>query len=256
MKITCLIIDDEPLARQRVLNLTKDIVELKVLGEAKTGKMAIEMIRELKPELIFLDIQMKDISGFDVLHELTVKPPFVVFVTAFNHYAVKAFDVLAFDYLLKPFKKERFVSCVNRIIKQRKQGDNNDFNKTLNSLLKQVSNTPKKQDYFKNKLPVKTGKTISFIETEQIKYIEASGSYIDIQTSDKTHVLRQSLSHILLDIKSPSFIRVHRSTVINLNFLDKLIHSDYGEIDVKMKDGKRFRVSQSYKKEFLEIIGG
>jgi two-component system LytT family response regulator len=255
MEITCLIIDDEPLARQRVQNLAKKVPELLVLGEAKTGKMAIQMINELQPELIFLDIQMKDISGFDVLQALVVKPPFIVFVTAFNHYAVKAFDVLAFDYLLKPFKKERFVSCVDRITKQRDKGDNNAFNEKLNALLKQVSTTSDKQEYFKNKLPVKTGKTIYFIDTEHIKYIEASGSYIDIHTLEKTHVLRQSLSHVLLDIKNPSLIRIHRSTVINLNFLDNLIHSDYGEMDVKMKDGKRFRISQSYRKEFLEIIG-
>ena len=257
MKKSCLIIDDEPLARQRIFNLIGQKPELKCLGEARTGKMAIEMIVDKEPDLIFLDIQMKDMNGFDVLNAIETKRPVVVFVTAYDHYAVKAFDFLAFDYLLKPFKKERFNSCVDRVAAHVKKDNTRDFDDKLQKLLHHMneSNVDEKSTYFKSKLTVKTGKEVSFLETSTIKYILASGSYIDIHTVDKKYVQRISLTSILADMDDSAFSRIHRSTVIHLGFIDKLIHSDYGEIDVKMKDGRLFRVSNGYKREFLKTIG-
>ncbi len=258
MKISCLIIDDEPLARQRIFNLIGQKSALECIGEARTGKMAIEMIVDKKPDLIFLDIQMKDMNGFDVLKALEAKRPVVVFVTAYDHYAVKAFDFLAFDYLLKPFKKERFNSCVDRVVEYVNKDNTSDFNEKLKTLLNHVneSNIGKRSTYFKNKLMVKTGKEVSFLETSTIKYILASGSYIDIHTIDKKYVQRMSLTSVLADMGNSAFSRIHRSTLIHLGYIDKLIHSDYGEIDVKMKDGRLFRVSNGYKREFLKTIGG
>lgn len=257
MKISCLIIDDEPLARQRIFNLIGQKSELECLGEARTGKMAIEMIGEKEPDFIFLDIQMKDMNGFDVLNAIENKRPVVVFVTAYDHYAVKAFDFLAFDYLLKPFKKERFNFCVDRVVEHLKKDNTLDFDEKLNKLLHHMakSNVEVKSTYFKNKLTIKTGKEVSFLETKDIKYILASGSYIDIHAVNKKYVQRMSLTSVLIDISDLAFSRIHRSTVIHLDFIDKLIHSDYGEIDVKMKDGRLFRVSNGYKREFLKTIG-
>jgi two-component system LytT family response regulator len=258
MKINCLIIDDESLARKRIYNLVKNRSELDCIGQAQTGKLAINMINELQPDLIFLDIQMKDMNGFNVLKEIAVKSPLVIFVTAFDEFAVKAFEFFAFDYLLKPFKKERFDLSIDRVISFKKSKNDNDFGDKLNKLLAHVDQSNasvKEHEIFNKKLPIKIGKSVSFIDTDTIKYIKASGSYIDIFTTNKSYVLRDSLSKVLKDLKSNNFSRIHRSTVVNINYISNLIHSDYGEVDVKMTDNKLFRISNSYKSEFLSKLG-
>jgi len=257
MKISSLIIDDEPLARKRLCNLVTQRPELDYIGEASTGKTAIKLINELKPLIIFLDIQMKDMNGFDVLKGISVKPPLVIFVTAFDEYAVKAFDSFAFDYLLKPYKKERFNLSVDRIITFITNENQTIFSDKLNKLLEgiQEPNDIDRHNSFKNKLAIKTGKSVSFIDTNTITYIKASRSYIDLFTTDKSYVLRDSLNNVLNDLNANNFCRIHRSTVININFINKLIHSNYGEVDVKMLDNELFRVGNSYKKIFFKKIG-
>jgi len=245
--INCLIIDDEPLARERVLNLVNENEQLNCLDEAKTGKSAIRMINELSPDLIFLDIQMKDMNGFQVLKKIKEKPV-VVFITAYDNYAIKAFEHYAIDYLLKPFKKERFKESVNRALEYLSNKEQSGFKNKLNNLLENTHNLDIISEGSINKrIPIKIGKSIFFIETNTIKYILASGSYIDIVTIEKTYTLRSSLNDILEKIGSSKFVRIHRSTIINIDYIDKLLYSNFGEIDTKMKDGNLYRVSQGYK---------
>jgi len=255
LKLTCLIIDDEPLARKRLNSLVAETSELLVLETCGTGKEAIVLIENLKPDLIFLDIQMKDMTGFDVLRKIkTEKRPLVIFVTAFDKYAVKAFDIFAIDYLLKPFKKDRFLLSIQKVLThfEKQQG----YDAKMNHLLKFVTNSVKTESGpFRNKFPIKTGNTISFIEIDTIMYILASESYVDIFTTEKSYVHRMFLQHILSEIENETLIRIHRSTAINLNFIDKVVHSNYGEIDVKMKDGKLLRVSKTYKKDLQTLLG-
>lgn len=255
LKLTCIIIDDEPLARKRLNSLADETPELLVLESCGTGQEAIALIDNLKPDLIFLDIQMKDMTGFDVLAKIkTEKRPLVVFVTAFDKYAVKAFDIFAIDYLLKPFKKDRFLLSVQRALAQFEKQDGYDAK--MNHLLEFVANSVRTEsDPFRNKFPIKTGNAISFIEIDTIMYILASGSYVDIITEKKSHVHRMSLHQILNEIGTTTLLRIHRSTVINLNFIDKIVQSNYGEIDVKMKDGKLLRVSKTYKKHLQSLLG-
>jgi len=260
MKIKTLIIDDEPLARLRLVNLLEDVPEIEVLCECGTGKEAVNKINEIEPDLIFLDIQLKDMTGFDVLEEInSSSKPMVIFVTAYDNFALKAFDFFAFDYLLKPFKDERFYKSTFKAIDHFKTGSLNVFDDKLNSLLDYIkkpdSNTAKNSKITKSKLPVKLGNKISFIDTQAIKYISASGYYAEIFTDDKKHLLRESLSKLIEELNAESFIRIHRSTIINLNYISELIHSNYGEIDVKMNDHKLFRISKSYKKDFLNKMG-
>ena len=255
MNLTCIIIDDEPLARKRLHSLVGETTELQVLESCGTGKEAIELIDNLKPDLIFLDIQMKDMTGFDVLGKIkTEKKPLVIFVTAFDKYAVKAFEIFAIDYLLKPFKKDRFLLSVQRALAHFEK--QLDYNSKMNHLLEFVANSVKVENSpFKNKFPIKTGNTISFIEIDSIMYILASGSYVDIFTTQKSYVHRMSLQHILSEIENKTLLRIHRSTAISLHFIDKIVHSNYGEIDVKMKDGKLLRVSKTYKKDLQNLLG-
>lgn len=256
MKLNTLIIDDEALARQRLINLINDVSELNIIGECATGKEAIKSINNLEPDLIFLDIEMKDMNGFDVLQKISIaKKPVVVFVTAYNEYALKAFDFFAFDYLLKPYKDDRFFKSIENILSYINNKNYNPFEEKINDLLKYVQETKTPIINNSKKLPIKLGNKVTFINTEDIKYILASGYYAEIYTSEKTHLLRESLNNLMESIDNTKFIRVHRSTIININEIEGLINSNYGEIDVKMSDNKLFRISKSYKRDFLSKMG-
>ncbi|TJY37815.1 LytR/AlgR family response regulator transcription factor [Pontimicrobium aquaticum] len=254
MPITVMIIDDEELAIKRIENLLMDMSNINIIGTCKTGTEAIKKIKTLKPELIFLDIQLKDITGFDILEQLPKENiPLTIFTTAFNEFALKAFDFFAFDYLLKPFKDERFYKSVNRAIKTLSQNEEESFSAEINKLLKYIKN-PNQQEY-RTSIPIKLGNKISFIKSHNVKYIIASGYYSEIHALEKKHVLRESLSKLILELGNNSFIRIHRSTIINIQFVQELISSNYGELDVKMSDNKILRVSKSYKKQFLKKMG-
>ena len=256
MKINTLIIHDEALARQRLNNLVKDVPELELIGQCSTGKDAILKINQLEPDVIFLDIQMKDLTGFDVLQKITVKKkPLIVFVTAYDEFALKAFDFFAFDYLLKPYKDERFFKSIENILNYIQNKNNSPFEDKIDDLLNYVKNTKTPLVSYYEKLPVKLGNKVFFIDVNTIKYIVASGYYAEIYTEDKKHLLRESLSNLIESLDPAKFIRIHRSTIINSIEIGGLVNSNYGEVDVKMNDQKLFRVSKSYKKLFLKQMG-
>lgn len=260
MTITTLIIDDESLARQRLKNLILEIPELEILDTCSTGKSAIEKINTLSPDLIFLDIKLKDMNGFDILEEISIKKkPVVIFVSAYDEFALKAFDFFAFDYLLKPFKDDRFFKAVNNVINHFKNDEVHNFEDKLDNLLNYVKQDESKKNHIANysidKLAIKLGNKVSFLALKEIKYIIASGYYAEIYTEDKKHLLRESLTHLTQRLDPNQFVRIHRSTIININSVSELIHSNYGEIDLRTNDNKLFRISKSYKKEFQNLMG-
>ena len=255
MKISTLIIDDEPLARAMIERLLLPRTEFEIIGQCGTGKQSIEMINTFRPDLIFLDIKLKDMTGFDILEALSVKFPIVIFATAFDTYSLKAFEYFAFDYLLKPFSEERFYKSINKVIESYKTVDNDLLQSKIYSLLEymqpkeETTNTSQKTIL----IPLKN-KTI-VIKIDEILYIMASNSYVEIFTKNNKYLLRNTISNIKEELSSQFFFRIHRSTIINLEFIKELVHSDYGEVDVRMNDMQQFRVSRSYKKEFLTKIG-
>ncbi len=255
--IKAIIIDDEFLARKRVANLLSDIQEIEVIQECSSGKDAIHAIMTKKPDLIFLDIQITDMTGFDILKEIDESNmPLIIFITAFDEFALKAFDFFAFDYLLKPFKDERFFQSTNKVIELFSSNQPNGLNKKINNLLKYIENP--NQDFSEikhSKLAIKAQGKISFIEKHDIKYIQASGYYAEIYTEQKKYLLRESLNSLLDQLKSFNFIRIHRSTIINTSLIKEVLYSNYGEIDVKMQDEKLFRISKTHKKEFQKKMG-
>lgn len=248
-----LIIDDEELARKRVLNLLEDVPDIEVLGECSNGKTAIKQINELKPHLIFLDINMKDMNGFEVLQKIDISPkPIVIFVTAYDHYASKAFDVEAFDFLLKPFKDQRFFKTINKVLNiPRREADSN-FEKRIKDLftIYQSKNTAPAL-----KIPVKQGNKTVLIDPANVLYIIASGYYAEIYTGGKKFVLRESLNNLEEILDKSVFYRVHRSTILNINHVKEIIHSEFSEIDAKMTDDKLLHISKANKKQFLEKLG-
>ena len=257
MKISALIIDDEPLARQRLENLLIDIVDIEILDRCKNGKEAIRKIEEYRPDLIFLDIQLKDMSGFEVLERINVnKRPLIIFVTAYDEFALKAFDYFAFDYLLKPFRDDRFYSSTRKIIDYIKQNKYSQFDEKIENLLNFIKKPGiELSQTYKSTIPIKLGNKISFIDVNDITYITASGYYAEIHVESKKHLLRESLTNLINGLDEQCFIRIHRSTIINLKYIQEVISSSYGEMDVKMKNGQLFRISKAHKKEFVKRIG-
>ncbi len=254
--ISALIVDDEPLARKRIENLLCDVAEIEIKGVFGTGREAIHAIDTLRPDIVFLDVQLKDMTGFQVLEVISNTPPIVIFATAFDSYAIKAFDVFAFDYLLKPYTEERFYKSVHKAILAYKKTPNTNLKKTINNLLGYLdSGSQEPKRLFKTRIPVPNKKKTLFVPTEDILYIKASNYYIEIYTQRTKYLLRESMYQILEDLDSQNFIRIHRSSIVNLGHITELVNSDYGEVDVKMKDGELLRVSKGYRREFLRKVG-
>ncbi|WP_339915868.1 LytTR family DNA-binding domain-containing protein [Yeosuana marina] len=254
LALKVIVVDDEELARKRLENLIKEVPQFELVAQCQNGEDAIEKIESLLPDLIYLDIKLKDMSGFDVLKNLTITP-IIIFVTAYDKFAIKAFDNFAFDYLLKPFKDSRFLESADKAIehfKLKKSISGENLSQLLNFFEKnrnKINESNKLQS-----IPIRLGNKISFLDFNDIKYITASGYYAEIFSESKKHLIRQSLSNLIVELDSDYFIRIHRSTIINLKFMLEIINSNFGDMDVKMKDGKLFRISKSYKKDFLNKL--
>ena len=256
-QITALVIDDEPLAIRRVVNLLNEEPSIDVVGECSSGSEAISLISSSNPDLIFLDIHLSDMTGFDVLKQLDQQRiPMTIFITAYDDYALKAFDYYAFDYLLKPFKDQRFYDALKKVKHSLRSNHTSLFDKKISDLVTYIENSNSENNNLRSqKLPIKTSGKVHFLDKSEIKYIQASGYYSEIFTDEKKHLLRESLTSLINKLPKSEFIRVHRSTIINTNQIKELIYSNFGEIDVKMSDEKLFRVSKSYKKSFLTHLG-
>lgn len=247
--IRTLIVDDEALSRQRIRRLLQEFPVIELAGECNNGRDAVQSIRREQPDLVFLDIQMKDMTGFDVLEQLGDDLPLIIFITAYDQYALRAFDFFAFDYLLKPFKDERFARSVQRALEQL-SGPRDDA--PLRELLQYLQTAPPPVPRL---LPVKSADKIEFVEPADVRYILGAGYYIELYCVEKRHLLRMPLGQMLDQLDPLHFLRIHRSAIINLRFLDSIQHLGLGELEVVMKDGKTLRVSRSYKGDLLERLG-
>ena len=249
-----LVIDDEVLARRRILNLLREVPEIEVQGEYSNGQTAITAINSSSPDLLFLDISMKDMNGFEVLQQVRITPkPIVVFVTAYDDYAIKAFDVDAFDFLLKPFRDERFFKTINKVLRTSQTEAESNFEKSIRDLVQLYSEKLVKPG--QQKLAVKMGNKTVLLNPSDINYITASGYYAEIFVDKQKYLLRESLTNLSSFFTAENFFRIHRSVIINLDSLREIVHSDFGELDVRMKDGKLLRISKTHKKELFKKLG-
>lgn len=254
MKVSILIVDNEKTARSRFKKLVSDYNFIEIVGECSDGLDAIKKINNLSPDVVYLDTKINNMTGFDIIEKITLpKKPIFIFTASSNEHAVKAFDYFAFDYLLKPLEEDRFYASIKKVIDYKKI----EKLSSLDNILDFVKDrTPIEMPVKGTKINIKSGNKIIFLERNTIKYISASGYYVEIFTTDnKKYLLRESLSSIIKRLNSNLFVRIHRSTIINSNFIDEIITSNYGETDVKINDNKTFRVSKSYKKDFQELMG-
>jgi two-component system LytT family response regulator len=248
--VKVILIDDEALARQRIQKLLESRPEIEILESYRNGHSAIEAIQKHRPDLIFLDIQMKDMTGFEVLHAIPqAEWPMTIFVTAYDEYAIQAFDIFAFDYLLKPFKDERFYRSLDKAIVALQQQGDEDY---LSELRELVDHLKDKRPHQRKPLALKQGSKISLVHREDIRYVEASGYYIEVYTSEtKRLLLRESMTNMLEQLQTANFMRIHRSTIINTDYLSEVQHTGAGDVVVKMVDGKTYRVSKTYKEDLF-----
>ncbi len=237
--ITTIIADDEHLARQMIKEYLQDFPEIKIVGECKNGEQAVKAINENKPDVVFLDIHMPSMNGFEVLEHIDIMPH-IIFTTAYSDYAIKAFEVNAVDYLLKPYDKKRFSKAIQKII-SRSAESNNEIEKILRVL--QQSKQP--EDYPK-RIFVHIGKKIISVLVEDILWIEAQGDYTQLHTNRGIYLCNLSMNALEQRIDSNRFIRVHRSYIIAIDSIEQLIRDGDGGLIALLKDKSKIKVSRSY----------
>ena len=257
VRIRTLVVDDEPLARQRLRTLLAVDPDLELVGECGDGRQAVTAVQELRPDLMFLDVEMPALDGFGVLHSLAGTPlPVVIFVTAYDRYALKAFEVHALDYLLKPFDKARFAAALQRGKAQVRLGQSSGMEQRLLALLQTVEERqPSPQQSLPQRLVVKSGGRINFVRVEELDWIEAAGNYVHLHLGKEDHLLRETLSGLEAKLDPARFVRIHRSTIVNIDRIRELQPAFHGDYVVKLKDGTELTMSRSCREKLEEALG-
>ena len=236
--ITAIIVDDEKLAREITKNYLAEFSEVEILTECANGFDAIKKINELKPDIVFLDIQMPKISGFEML-ELLEQPPIIIFTTAYDQYAIKAFEVNAVDYLLKPFSSERFNEAVKKAFTYLQDRFEYD------SAIKNIVDENDKKIEFLERVVIKDGSKISIVPVETIKWIEAQDDYVMINSDIGRFLKQKTMKYFENHLDENAFIRIHRSYIINVDFIQHLEQTGKESYQIIMKNGKQFPVSKT-----------
>lgn len=269
MNIRTLLVDDEDLARRGLKIRLKDAADIEIVGEAAHGEEALRMVDELKPDLMFLDIQMPGMNGFDVLKTLAGKRmPMIVFVTAYDEYAVRAFDAHAIDYLLKPIDENRLEEALSHIRKQWEQREAVQHRTRLLEIVAEMSGEDsvsldeiieKGRDAigqkYLSKLPIKDGRVTVRVEVTDIGWIDAAGDYMCVHVKGVTHILRGTMKK-LEDCLDPNiFQRIHRSTIVNINCVKEVRSHMNGEYFLSLENGVELKLSRHYKEKIKYFVG-
>ncbi|MDQ4123308.1 MAG: LytTR family DNA-binding domain-containing protein [Acidobacteriota bacterium] len=247
-----LIVDDEQLARERVRRHLRDEPDVEIVGEAGNGREAVTAIEEKKPDLVFLDVQMPEMNGFEVLKALNEsKIPAIVFTTAYDQYAIQAFEFHALDYLLKPFTRERFKRAVRHAREQfeilRQSGN---LDERLVSLLENL-----KARKYLERIVVKTSGRVFFIKTDEIDWIEAAGNYLKLHVGRDAYLVRETMQSIETKLDPEKFFRIHRSTLVQIDRIKELHPLFGGDYAVILRNGTELSLSRNYRDRLPELFG-
>lgn len=260
-KIRALIVDDEPVAREGIRVLLQDDPEFEVVGECADGREAVEAIQELSPDLVFLDVQMPELDGFGVIEKVGAETmPVVVFVTAYDQYALRAFDVAALDYLLKPYDDERFATAVNRAKSQIRQGKVGELSRKLIALLEGQAGELARHPgagpaKYLRRVMLKTGGRVTFLKVAEIDWIEAEGDYVKLHVGKSWHLLRDTMKRLEAQLDPSRFVRTHRSTIVNIDRIKELHPYFHGDYIVVLHDGTELKLSRSRRHALEERLG-
>lgn len=241
-KLKAIVVDDEPLACKRLTKLLKEKEDVELIAVCANGMEAIEEINQKLPDLVFLDIQMPEVTGFDVLQNLENHLPAIIFVTAYDQYAIKAFEVHAVDYLLKPFGKKRFDDALNQARKSLINQER-ELKEKVNDLLESINED---RDPVSRVLVKSSGK-YQFIKVQEIQWIESAGNYVRIHTADKGYLIRDTMTSMEQKLRSDQFFRIHRSAIVNVDKVKDLEQWFHGDYKVTLMNGEKLTMSRNYK---------
>ncbi len=240
------------LARKRIRRYLSKDSEIEIVGECNNGLQAIEAFAQLKPQLVFLDVQMPENDGFDVLEAIsTENPPTIIFVTAHDQFAIRAFEVNAFDYLLKPFSVERLEATLNRAKEQIKKQEIAITEDRLMTLLSELKGA---ENYLK-RLTVKERGKIIFVLIDDVDFIKAEGNYLELDMGGATHLIRMRLHQLEAKLNPNQFVRIHRSTIINIDRVKEMHPLFNGDQTVIMKSGKKLTMTRNYREKLKSLLG-
>lgn len=251
MSISTLIVDDEKLARDKLQRLLGDESDVEIIGECSCGTDTVKFINKKNPDLVFLDIQMPELNGFEVLEK--IKPenmPTIIFVTAYDQFALDAFNANALDYLTKPFDKDRLQTALQKARNQIENSRQGEMDERLLSLLNNLKETKEYPD----RLVLKSSGKIYFVKTEDIDWIEAAGNYIKIHAEGKSHMLRETMNGIEKKLPPDRFLRIHRSSLVNIDRIKELNPLFSGDYLVTLQDDTELTLSRNYHDRLKELF--
>jgi two-component system LytT family response regulator len=249
--IRTLIVDDEPVARRRIRRLLKTEEDFSVVGESGDGRGAIEAIRTLQPDLVFLDVQMPEADGFAVLRAVGDAMPAVVFVTAFDQYALAAFEVHALDYLLKPFNRSRFVDAVARAREHLARARGSAADPKVLELIDELQ-TPK---HHLSRFVVRAAGRLLLVDAAQVDWIEAADNYAVLHAGATTHLVRETMAGLATELDPERFVRIHRSTIVQIDRVRELLPAFHGDFIVVLRDGTRLNMSRGFRSAVEAVLG-
>lgn len=254
--IRTLVIDDEPMARKTLHLLLRDDSDMEIIGDCSNGAEAIEAVKKLQPDLIFLDVQMPEMDGFEVLRHIGPPVPCVVFVTAYDAYALRAFEVHAADYLLKPFDDERFARMLARVKSYFRDKKVIDLSRRMTALL-QHHQVPRMRDEApgSDRLAVKENGRVIFLNHHDIDWIEAADQYVKLHVGDQSHLLRESMGRIEERLPASLFVRIHRSAIVNVGRVKSLQPQFKGDAVLELYNGARLKLSRTRREQVQKRLG-
>ena len=256
MTLRTAIADDEPLARKRVRSLLLSEPDIELVAECRDGRETIAAIAQHRPDLLFLDVEMPEVDGFGVLESVGPENmPLVIFVTAYDHYAVKAFEANALDYLLKPFDEERFSKALARARAEQQQGQNGRT-RQLSNLLADVGKNKDKDPGRKgfDRLVIRSSGRIIFLNTEEVDWIEAAANYVRIHACGESYLFRETMNSLEARLDPRRYMRIHRSTIVNVEKIRELHPCNNGEYIVVLRNGKELSLSRSFRERLQEFL--
>lgn len=254
--VRVVIADDERLARQKVRILLDSEPNINIVAECQDGRQTISAINCLRPDLLLLDIQMPDLDGFQVLREISPSElPVVIFTSAYDQYAIRAFEAHALDYLLKPFDQERLHQAIERARVELLKSENREITHRLMELLSHVKSgagaSPGKSE---NRLVIKTKGRVVFLDLEEIDWVEAAANYVRLNVGKESYLLRETISRVSERLNPSEFVRIHRSTIVNVRKIKELIPVNSSEYIVVLKNGKELSCSRGYRSMLQQVI--
>lgn len=251
VKIRALIVDDEPLARRRIRRMLAHHADVEIIGDSANGREAILIIRDHAPDLVFLDVLMPEMDGFAVLESLDAEAmPLIIFVTAYDQFALRAFEVYALDYLLKPFDRQRFDKALQRA-KARLANEKSAINQRALALLEEL----RAQASHVERMVIKSGGRAFFLKTDEIDWVEAEGKYVRLHVGKESYLVREAISGLEAQLDPKKFLRIHRSTIVNIDRVRELQPWFHNEYRVILRDGTELMLSRSCRKKLGDLLG-